>query len=176
MTMRVSCKGLTDHDLILSRRLKTPRDKDGNLLTKKSTQLGTTEQLVSALREAIFARSPVTSQGWRRAFVEFRKKSGRQRSTGVWWQESSQESGVSLDEFAKGDMVIRLQCGHVFHDGCILSWLKSDQFSPSCPICKSDPLEDRSCLSSFVTDVRRCFVANARRPRRMPIRGDMHMV
>ena len=77
MTMRVSCKGLTDHDLILSRRLKTPRDKDGNLLTKKSTQLGTTEQLVSALREAIFARSPVTSQGWRRAFVEFRKKSGR---------------------------------------------------------------------------------------------------
>lgn len=101
MTMRVSCKGLTDHDLILSRRLKTPRDKDGNLLTKKSTQLGTTEQLVSALREAIFARSPVTSQGWRRAFVEFRKKSGRQRSTGVWWQESSQESGVSLDEFAK---------------------------------------------------------------------------
>ena len=101
MSLRFSCKGVTDIDVILSRRLKSPRDKDGNLLTKKSTQLGTTEQLVSALRESIFAKLPGTSQGWRRAYVEFRKKGGRQRSAGVWWQESSQQIGISLDEFAK---------------------------------------------------------------------------
>ncbi|PSR89638.1 E3 ubiquitin-protein like [Actinidia chinensis var. chinensis] len=40
---------------------------------------------------------------------------------------------ICLDEFHVGSEVIRMPCSHVYHDDCIVSWLKT---SNSCPLCR----------------------------------------
>jgi hypothetical protein len=41
-----------------------------------------------------------------------------------------------LDGFEDGQRVRRLDCGHMYHAGCIDPWLT--QSSNSCPICKRE--------------------------------------
>ncbi len=40
---------------------------------------------------------------------------------------------VCICDFEEGEQVKKLVCGHQFHDGCIMAWLKSNK---TCPICK----------------------------------------
>ncbi|GFZ17679.1 hypothetical protein Acr_26g0009490 [Actinidia rufa] len=40
---------------------------------------------------------------------------------------------ICLDEFRVGSEVTRIPCSHVYHDDCIVSWLKT---SNSCPLCR----------------------------------------
>ena len=41
---------------------------------------------------------------------------------------------VCLENFEKFDKIINLSCLHMFHENCIRTWLKENQF---CPICKN---------------------------------------
>eukprot|EP00928_Gymnodinium_smaydae_P081933 TRINITY_DN65363_c0_g1_i1.p1 TRINITY_DN65363_c0_g1~~TRINITY_DN65363_c0_g1_i1.p1 ORF type:complete len:381 (+),score=56.06 TRINITY_DN65363_c0_g1_i1:63-1145(+) len=40
---------------------------------------------------------------------------------------------ICRDQFAVNDELRRLPCGHEFHDGCVLTWLQSNN---TCPICR----------------------------------------
>ncbi len=41
---------------------------------------------------------------------------------------------ICLENFIKFDKVINLSCLHMFHDNCIKTWLKKNDY---CPICKN---------------------------------------
>jgi len=43
------------------------------------------------------------------------------------------ECSICHDNFKKGDEIIVLKCGHVFHEGCMRRW---DQNKPNCPLCR----------------------------------------
>ena len=42
---------------------------------------------------------------------------------------------ICLENFEKNDKVINLDCLHMFHDNCIKTWLKKNNY---CPICKNE--------------------------------------
>ena len=41
---------------------------------------------------------------------------------------------ICLENFIKFDKIINLSCLHMFHDSCIKTWLKKNDY---CPICKN---------------------------------------
>ena len=41
---------------------------------------------------------------------------------------------VCLEEFAAGDIVNKLKCGHMFHPQCIYTWAT---YKPTCPACRA---------------------------------------
>ena len=41
---------------------------------------------------------------------------------------------ICLENFIKFDKIINLSCLHMFHDNCIKTWLKKNDY---CPICKN---------------------------------------
>ncbi|CAM0913092.1 unnamed protein product [Alopecurus aequalis] len=52
------------------------------------------------------------------------------------WEAAEQaECAVCLDEFAAGDVLAHLPCGHRFHWACALPWLEGA--SNSCPFCRA---------------------------------------
>uniref|UniRef100_A0A453QXW5 RING-type domain-containing protein n=1 Tax=Aegilops tauschii subsp. strangulata TaxID=200361 RepID=A0A453QXW5_AEGTS len=55
------------------------------------------------------------------------------------WEAAEQaECAVCLDEFAAGDVLAHLPCGHRFHWGCALPWLEgAAAASHSCPFCRA---------------------------------------
>ncbi|MBA0746043.1 hypothetical protein Gogos_008591, partial [Gossypium gossypioides] len=46
---------------------------------------------------------------------------------------TNKECAICLDEFSEGDEVASMPCTHVFHDGCIIKWLKTNHL---CPLCR----------------------------------------
>ncbi|KAI8321550.1 hypothetical protein GQ54DRAFT_181589 [Martensiomyces pterosporus] len=46
--------------------------------------------------------------------------------------ESSLTCGICLDDYKKGDVVVELACAHVFHDTCVVPWLRT---CDKCPFC-----------------------------------------
>ena len=42
---------------------------------------------------------------------------------------------ICLDDFKKGDELIKILCGHWYHSKCILKWFKKNN---TCPICKME--------------------------------------
>nr|KJB59286.1 hypothetical protein B456_009G247300 [Gossypium raimondii] len=46
---------------------------------------------------------------------------------------ANKECAICLDEFSEGDEVASMPCTHVFHDGCIIKWLKTNHL---CPLCR----------------------------------------
>ena len=55
----------------------------------------------------------------------------------------STECALCLEEYAEGDLMRHLSCGHTFHQRCIDIWLLRQQRNQvrTCPLCKGDPLE-----------------------------------
>lgn len=49
--------------------------------------------------------------------------------------EEEPQCSICLCEYEKGDKLISLPCGHVFHDDCITSWTDNNT---RCPLCNSD--------------------------------------
>ncbi|XP_024313859.1 uncharacterized protein LOC100830912 isoform X2 [Brachypodium distachyon] len=54
------------------------------------------------------------------------------------WEAAEQaECAVCLEEFAAGDVLAHLPCGHRFHWSCALPWLQAQGASHSCPFCRA---------------------------------------
>lgn len=45
-----------------------------------------------------------------------------------------QECSICLEEIPPADLVVELQCFHVFHPSCITEWLRG---SKKCPMCRT---------------------------------------
>ncbi|KAG4200790.1 hypothetical protein ERO13_A05G235850v2 [Gossypium hirsutum] len=43
---------------------------------------------------------------------------------------TNKECAICLDEFSEGEKVVSMPCTHVFHDGCIIKWLKTSHLCP----------------------------------------------
>ncbi|KAM4040449.1 uncharacterized protein ACNLHF_011778 [Anomaloglossus baeobatrachus] len=48
-------------------------------------------------------------------------------------QEDTGSCVICLTEFEIGENITELQCKHIFHQSCIVTWLQSN---PSCPLCR----------------------------------------
>ena len=46
-----------------------------------------------------------------------------------------QTCNVCLENFNKGQITIKLECGHFFHENCIIHWLKMRN---TCPVCRHE--------------------------------------
>ncbi|PPD70782.1 hypothetical protein GOBAR_DD32347 [Gossypium barbadense] len=46
---------------------------------------------------------------------------------------SSKECMICLDEFSDGNEIALMPCQHVYHDACIVKWLKASHL---CPLCR----------------------------------------
>uniref|UniRef100_A0A0A0KYC0 RING-type E3 ubiquitin transferase n=1 Tax=Cucumis sativus TaxID=3659 RepID=A0A0A0KYC0_CUCSA len=67
------------------------------------------------------------AEGWRGVAVE--------RLSKLKSEEEKGDCSVCLDELdCEKREVIRIPCGHVYHESCIFKWLNS---SNSCPLCRS---------------------------------------
>lgn len=49
--------------------------------------------------------------------------------------KSSKVCSICCSEFNQGDLIKRLPCKHIFHETCIVPWLKDKSL---CPYCKLD--------------------------------------
>ena len=47
---------------------------------------------------------------------------------------------VCKEDFVVGDAALRLPCAHLYHDDCIVQWLKN---TGTCPICRK-PVDDEN--------------------------------
>ena len=56
-------------------------------------------------------------------------------TTGCAGSTSAESCSVCLEEYAEGDRMRTLPCGHQFHSRCIDRWLQNNR---ACPICKKD--------------------------------------
>lgn len=53
----------------------------------------------------------------------------------TWARLHSTSCSICLDDYAPGEQVRVLPCGHTFHGSCIFPWLT--ERSPTCPLCKA---------------------------------------
>lgn len=53
---------------------------------------------------------------------------------------ASEQCAVCVESIFAGEEVLRLPCSHRFHKACVVRWLESSSFQPSCPLCKGNPL------------------------------------
>ncbi|KAI3853093.1 hypothetical protein MKX03_023900 [Papaver bracteatum] len=49
---------------------------------------------------------------------------------------------ICLDEFKKGNKVIRFPCEHLFHSECIIKWINKSQPDTVCPTCMEELTPD----------------------------------
>jgi hypothetical protein len=58
-------------------------------------------------------------------------------------QDDKFDCSVCIDEMKVGDTIITLPCKHMFHEDCVVAWLKEHNTCPVCraPIEKSEPRE-----------------------------------
>ena len=67
--------------------------------------------------------------------ITFQKSSDSKPSTGTDAQDDSENMCVICrDDFADGDVLIKLPCNHLFHKPCIAHWLEE---KPRCPMCNA---------------------------------------
>jgi len=50
-------------------------------------------------------------------------------------EDEEEMCSVCITEYEQGDQVMRLPCGHRFHQDCIISWLRIKRI---CPLCRND--------------------------------------
>ena len=56
---------------------------------------------------------------------------------GVYQLEADHQCSICLEDEECGRWVPRLECGHIFHDDCLLKWVKGTSvMSNSCPVCR----------------------------------------
>ena len=67
------------------------------------------------------------------ALPETRHRAGK--GAGGAGPTSAESCSVCLEEYAEGDRMRTLPCGHQFHSRCIDRWLQNNR---ACPICKKD--------------------------------------
>merc|ERR1719326_1470613 len=48
---------------------------------------------------------------------------------------SCEECALCLEEYTRGEEVLKLPCRHLFHEGCLGPWFTK---SLTCPICKQE--------------------------------------
>lgn len=51
-------------------------------------------------------------------------------------QDKYDKCNICLDEFCSENLLVKLNCKHVFHEPCIKTWLTTQ--SKKCPVCRSE--------------------------------------
>ena len=56
---------------------------------------------------------------------------------GILQLKADHQCSICFEDEKCGRWVPRLECGHIFHDDCLLRWVKSiNAMSNSCPVCR----------------------------------------
>ena len=45
---------------------------------------------------------------------------------------------ICIEDFKNEQIVRQSPCGHIFHDKCIMEWIKTKIESPDCPQCRKE--------------------------------------
>lgn len=52
-------------------------------------------------------------------------------------KESQPTCAVCVEEFKASTVVRETPCKHVFHDDCLMKWVKQKIEDPECPVCRA---------------------------------------
>ena len=66
--------------------------------------------------------------------------------------EANHQCSICLEDEECGNWVPRLECGHLFHDGCLLRWAKgTSDMKNSCPECRR-PINNKKQIRIRIVD------------------------
>lgn len=65
---------------------------------------------------------------------------------------------ICMEHFKENDEVRVLKCQHTYHKNCIDTWLLQSASTPSCPLCKREAVNIRSCDGCSRMNCRSCGV------------------
>jgi len=65
-------------------------------------------------------------------------------------EEERQECAICIEEYASGDRVVALPCGHLLHQACLVSWTKTKLEDTACPLCKATLVPEGSSENFFM--------------------------
>ena len=52
-------------------------------------------------------------------------------------EEKNKECVICLEKYKKDDEIIKLECGHIFHEKCLNTWIETKNYNYFlCPICR----------------------------------------
>ena len=72
---------------------------------------------------------------------------------GTYRVEGAAHCSICMDNTAHGEWVPRLQCGHIFHDECLLRWVTgTSAMKNHCPMCRG-LINDKKLMILRVHDV-----------------------
>jgi hypothetical protein len=54
--------------------------------------------------------------------------------------DGDEECSICLTDFAAGDRVSALLCGHIFHRECVMPWILRED---TCPLCRAYLLTEK---------------------------------
>ncbi|ESL09417.1 hypothetical protein TRSC58_02860 [Trypanosoma rangeli SC58] len=66
------------------------------------------------------------------SYASVKPKKDSKRESGRASLKNEEACAICLEEYSPGTMVFKIGCGHIFHHGCIVKWLKESNRCPTC--------------------------------------------
>ncbi|RNF06958.1 putative zinc finger protein [Trypanosoma rangeli] len=66
------------------------------------------------------------------SYASVKPNKDSKRDSGRASLKNEETCAICLEEYSPGTMVFKIGCGHIFHHGCIVKWLKESNRCPTC--------------------------------------------
>ena len=66
-------------------------------------------------------------------------------------QNSKEDCCICYNEYAKGEIIGKLKCGHLYHKDCVVKWFDSNG---TCPMCRYNVFDCKNCDGSGIIHYR----------------------
>lgn len=83
-----------------------------------------------------------------RAISQIRRIHLQKEGSGLETEKIGEECSICQDEYVEKDILTELKCRHVYHEECLLNWLKTNGICPICraPVTESEPVTEQDAL------------------------------
>ncbi|CCG82660.1 Putative uncharacterized protein [Taphrina deformans PYCC 5710] len=75
------------------------------------------------------------------AIAQIRRITLQKGADGLAGSKIGDECSICQDDYTEGEVLVDLDCHHVYHEECLLSWIKTNRM---CPICRTPVVEHQT--------------------------------